>query len=58
MVEEWNIAQEKVKIVQMFSLYHHSPILQHSTTPLLHCTVKAKGDWGNKDIAILIPYYT
>jgi hypothetical protein len=58
MMDGWNIGQKKVRIARMFALFHHSPILQHSTTPLLHRSVKARGDWSKKDIAIVTPYCT
>jgi len=52
MMDGWNIGFKKIKILPMCLLFEHSPILQHSTTPLLHCSVKAKGDGSNKDIAL------
>jgi hypothetical protein len=58
MVEKWNDGFKSVKIPAMCLLFHHSSVLQHSTIPLLHCSVIAKKDWSNKDIAILTRYYT
>jgi hypothetical protein len=46
------------KTLKLSGCLRFSIIPQYSSTPLLHRSVKARGDWSKKDIAILTPYYT